>query len=264
VSGTRVLLSARDLSVQLRDKPVLHNVSLEVRVGLWTAIVGPNGAGKSTLLRAMSGLLPSDARHTGEVAALDRAQASWARNEWAQHCSWFSSAETASLDLSVQDAVSLSRLAHHGWLGSPGAADRAAVAQALARCEVEHLATRRLGELSSGERQRALLARALAVEARCVLMDEPLAHLDAPHQAQWIATARMLATQGHAVVSVLHELQVALQADWLVLMDAGRVIAQGATHDPDLHAQLVALFDGRISVHRIDTADGPQWAVLSG
>jgi iron complex transport system ATP-binding protein len=103
-----------------------------------------------------------------------------------------------------------------------------------------------------------LLARALAVEAEVLLMDEPLANLDPPHQADWMQTARALVAEGRTVVSVLHELPMALAADDMVVMNHGRVVHHGGCDDPATHTALEQVFDHRIRVHRV--AD--QWIAL--
>ena len=117
---------------------------------------------------------------------------------------------------------------------------------------------RPLGELSGGERQRVLLARALAVQAKVLLMDEPLANLDPPHQSDWLATVRGLAAVGTTVVSVLHEIGFALHADHVVVLRQGRVLHAGAPHDIATHEALQAVFDHRIAIRPLD--DG--WAVV--
>ncbi|MBP7567205.1 MAG: ATP-binding cassette domain-containing protein, partial [Burkholderiaceae bacterium] len=108
-----------------------------------------------------------------------------------------------------------------------------------------------LDALSAGERQRVLLARALAVEAEVLLMDEPLQALDVPHQADWIAIVRELAGRGRTVVSVLHELSVALAADELVLVEGGRLAWHGDAAAAATHRALAAVFDQRVEVHAV-------------
>ncbi|MGQ2979175.1 MAG: ABC transporter ATP-binding protein, partial [Polaromonas sp.] len=105
---------------------------------------------------------------------------------------------------------------------------------------------------------RVLLARALAVQAQVLLMDEPLANLDPPHQADWLLMARALVAEGKTVVSVLHEISFALQADELVVMADGRVTHQGACADPVTHRALEAVFGNRIAVHSV----AGQWLAL--
>ena len=234
--------------------PVLQDIHLPVLAGCWTSIVGPNGAGKSTLLRALAGLMP----HTGTVHLLGRELADWPRRDKARALSWLGQNEAAADDLTVYDVAMLGRLPHQPWLAPPSAADHAAVEQALRATHAWDWRQRTLGGLSGGERQRVLLARALAVEADLLLMDEPLANLDPPHQADWMATTRALVAAGKTVVSVLHELSMALASDQLVIMADGDVLHDGPCDDPTTHAALEMVFDRRVHVHRV--AD--QWLAL--
>ena len=235
-------------------RTVLHDIDLHLPAGRWTSIVGPNGAGKSTLLRALAGLLP----HGGEAQLFGRPISAWTARERARALAWLGQGEVAAHDLTVYDVAMLGRLPHRGWLAPPGPADRAAVEQALRATQAWDWRARLLGHLSGGERQRVLLARALAVQAQVLLMDEPLANLDPPHQADWLALVRGLVAQGRTVVSVLHEMTFALQADDLVLLAAGRVVHHGACADPATHAALERVFDQRLHVRTIDG----RWVVL--
>jgi iron complex transport system ATP-binding protein len=151
----------------------------------------------------------------------------------------------------VRETVELGRIARLGLLGTPGPDDRAAVDHAMALTECTPWARRRLHELSGGERQRVLLARVLATEAPLLLLDEPTTHLDAPHQ---VALARLFRRLSHdtrpprAVLSVLHDLPVALQADRVIVLAGGRVHADGSPRDPAVQASLVAVFGGAIRI----------------
>lgn len=245
-------LEARGLGAALgsgRDqRAVVHGVDLRLPAGRWTSIVGPNGAGKSTLLRALAGLLP----HDGEAWLQGRPLPAWPARERARALSWLGQGETAADDLTVYDVAMLGRLPHRGCLAPPSASDHAAVEQALRATQAWDWRGRLLGRLSGGERQRVLLARALAVQAGVLLMDEPLANLDPPHQADWLLQVRQLVAGGRTVVSVLHEMTIALQADDLVVMAAGRIVHHGACADPATHAALAKVFDGRLRVHALD------------
>ncbi len=257
VFGTKNALETRGVRASLGGNEVLHGIDLTLPVGRWTSIVGPNGAGKSTLLKVLAGLLP----HAGEVRLFDQALALWPRRERARRLSWLGqggAAEGAADDLTVYDVAMLGRLPHQRWLAAPNEADRAAVERALRATQAWSWRARPLGQLSGGERQRVLLARALAVQADLLLMDEPLANLDPPHQADWIATARALVREGRTVVSVLHELNAALAADALVVMREGRVLHHGPCGDAATHAALRQVFDERVAVHRIQG----QWIAL--
>jgi len=243
-------LEARGLHARLGTTPVLHGIDLSLAAGCWTSIVGPNGAGKSTLLRTLAGLLP----HEGEVRLFGRPLAQVPRRERARRLSWLGQggvAEGSADDLLVYDVAMLGRLPHQRWLAAPGPADRAAVESALRSTQAWDWRDRPLGQLSGGQRQRVLLARALAVEAELLLMDEPLSDLDPPHQSDWIRSARSLAAGGRTVVSVLHEINAALAADAVVVMDEGRVLHHGASADPATHRALEAVFDQRVAVHRV-------------
>jgi iron complex transport system ATP-binding protein len=250
-------LEARDVSVLLGATKVLHHIDLHIPAGRWTSIVGPNGAGKSTLLKVLAGLLA----HTGEVRLFGNLLNSLPGRVRAQRLSWLGqggAGEGSADDLMVYDVAMLGRLPHQRWLAAPNDADRAAVERALRSTQAWAWRDRPLGQLSGGERQRVLLARALAVEADVLLMDEPLANLDPPHQADWMATTRALVAAGKTVVSVLHELSMALASDHLVIMAEGRVLHDGPCGDPTTHAALEMVFDQRVHIHRV--AD--QWIAL--
>ena len=247
-------LQARIAAARIGERRILQGIELAVPAGRWMAIVGPNGAGKSTLLRCLAGLLPCE----GQVALLGRPLADWPARERARTLAWMGQQEAGGEDLRVWDVVMLGRLPHRAWLAAPTEADRAAVDAALRATQSHALRARRLAELSGGERQRVLLARLLAVQARVLLMDEPLAHLDPPHQADWLATVRALVAAGATVVSVLHELNMALQADDIVVVRAGRIAHHGAAADAATHQALQAAFDGRIAIRQV----GDDWVAL--
>ena len=240
------VLRAQDLSVALGGTTVLHGVSVELQPG-WTAIVGPNGAGKSTLLRALAGLLP---RQGGQVWLQGRPLNAWRARERARQIAWLAQQGDAHGDLTVRELVQLGRLPHLGLFGTPGPEDERQVDAAMQATECAAWHQRRLQQLSGGERQRCLLARALAVQAPVLLLDEPTTHLDPPHQVAVVRLLQRLARQG-TVASVLHDLPLALQADRVVLMRRGRVVANGAHDDPALHAALCEVFDQAIHIQRI-------------
>ena len=245
-------LTVQALNVQLGEREVLRQLSVQIPKGRWTAIVGPNGAGKSTLLRAMAGMRASNQQQSGDVFLQGRKLADWNGRERAKALAWLGQNQPVSADMAVYDVVMLGRLPHQGWLAPASSADRQAVEQALKRTHAWDWRQRSIGQLSGGERQRVLLARALAVQAQTLLMDEPLANLDPPHQTDWMLTARSLVQQGMTVVSVLHELSFALLADEIIVMQAGQVTHQGSCSDPASHAALEAVFEHRIQVRELD------------
>ena len=241
-------LRAEDLQVALGPAPVLHGVTLDLQPG-WTAVVGPNGAGKSTLLRALAGLLSPRA---GGAWLEGRPLQAWSARERAQRIAWLAQQGQAQGDLTVRELVELGRLPQLGLFGAPGPADRRAVDQAMQATECSAWADRSLQQLSGGERQRCLLARALAVQAPVLLLDEPTTHLDPPHQVALVRRMREQARRG-IVLSVLHDLPLALQADRVVVMRAGRIAAAGAHDDPRLHAALAEVFEHAVRIERLGT-----------
>jgi len=249
-----IALDARRVCAKLGNDEVLHGISLALPRARWTSIVGPNGAGKSTLLKALAGLLA----HSGQVALLGQPMARMRGRDRARQLSWLGQNESSADDLTAYDVAMLGRLPHQPWLAPPSAGDHAAVERALRATQAWEWRGRPLGQLSGGERQRVLLARALAVEAEVLLMDEPLANLDPPHQTDWLLMVRQLVTSGKTVVSVLHEISFALQADALVVMNHGRVTHQGDCADAATHRALEDVFDHRIAVHHL----AGQWLAL--
>lgn len=237
------------VSVALGSTQALRDVSLAPGPG-WTAIVGPNGAGKSTLLRVLAGLQPVDA---GTVRFDGRALAAMHPRERAARIAWLAQQGEAGGELTVREVVHLGRLARLGLFMAPDAADEARVDAAMEAAECSAWQLRRLHELSGGERQRVLLARALAVDAPWLLLDEPTTHLDPPHQVALVRLVRRQAMAGATVVSVLHDLSLALLADTLVVMQQGEIRAQGSRDDPRLHAVLIDVFDGAIRIERLGT-----------
>lgn len=247
-SGLPPALSLQARAVRLQRCPVIGPVRLDIAAGRWTALVGPNGAGKSTLLRALAGLLAVD----GEVRLQGRPLSAWTAAERARGLAWLGQDEPVAEGLSAQALVMLGRLPHRPWLAAPSAADRAAVERAMRATQSWPLRQRSVETLSGGERQRVLLARALAVEAPVLLMDEPLTHLDPPHQADWLGTVRALCASGVTVLSVLHELNLAMRADDLVVVGRGSVVHQGPARDPAAREALSAVFDQRLRFVEID------------
>ena len=254
MKAPHMALRVRDLHVSLAGHDVLHGVDLSFVAGRWTSIVGPNGAGKSTLLKAMAGLLPA----TGRIFLFDQELLAMNRQQRAQQLSWLGQNESASDDLRVWDVVMLGRMPHQNWLAAPSAHDNAVVETALQATQAWDWRERSLGQLSGGERQRVLLARAMAVQAQVMLMDEPLANLDPPHQVDWLEQVRCLTSQHTTVISVLHEVGMALHADDLVVMQAGRVVHQGACSDAQTHRAVEAVFGQRIAIHGLDG----QWVAV--
>ena len=243
-----VAIAAKGLRASLGGVEVLHGVDVSIPAAQWTSIVGPNGAGKTTLLKALAQLTPS----RGTIELQGRDARSLPMRERARSIAWLGQNEGGAEDLLARDVVMLGRLPHQEWLGPATAQDHAAAEAAMRQTQCWDWRARPLGQLSGGERQRVLLARALAVQAPILVMDEPLANLDPPHQADWLRIVRAHVQGGGTAISVLHEITMALHADEMVVMDAGRVVHHGACADAATHRALEDVFSGRLRIREIE------------
>lgn len=217
-------LSAHDLRVCLGGRMILDDLSLALEPGRVTCVVGPNGAGKSTLLACLTGLRRPD----GGEARIDAAPVLGLRDR-ARRIGFMAQTPEIAWAIEAQVLVGLGRTPHAAGFGGPNAADRAAIARAIALTEVGHLARRTVDTLSGGERARVLIARALAGEPEWLLADEPLAGLDPGHQIDACDLFRRLAhEEARGVVLTLHDLPMAFRvADRVLVLADGRLIADG-------------------------------------
>jgi iron complex transport system ATP-binding protein len=220
------MLKIERLTVAYDSRVVLQDVSFGVDSGEVVALVGPNGAGKSTLIRAASGVVPL---RQGEVHINGSRLSSLSTMERARYLAVVPQARSLPPAFSVYETVLLGRTPHLGWLGRSGPQDRERVRYALEQTEMLALADRPVGELSGGEQQRVLLARALAQDTPVLLLDEPTTHLDLQHRESLIRLIRDLAVhRGLAILMVLHDLNLAaLYSDRVALLVEGRLRAIG-------------------------------------
>ena len=213
------------LSVARAGRRVVEDVSFTAAGGALIGIVGPNGAGKSSLVQAMLGLVPSQ----GGVLLDGKPLGGQSRADIAKTLAYLPQGQSLYWPLSVERLVALGRLPHLAPLSRIADADRAAVRRAMAIADVTTLATRTATELSGGERARVLLARALAVEAPALIVDEPLAALDPAHQIEVMEILAAEAARGVLVIAVLHDLGLAARyCDRLLVLDQGRLVADGS------------------------------------
>ena len=211
-------------------------------------IVGPNGSGKSTLLKLAAGLL---APGEGRVELAGRSVAHFRRADLARRLGYLPQECPALFDYAVEQVVALGRHAHGGTLDLATAADRDAVARALADVGLEALRRRPLSQLSGGERRRAWLAAALAQEPEILLLDEPTQALDLHQAAAVMEILARRAANGLRVVAVLHDLNLAgLFCDRLVLVQAGEIAADGPPADILTENRLLAAYGDKIEVLR--------------
>lgn len=220
-------LSVESLQVAWRGQTCVQDLSFQVQSGELLALIGPNGAGKSTVLRALAQLLP----HQGRVLLDGEDLALLAPHQRARRLAYLAQGDQVAWPLQVRDFVALGRLPHQGrWrLASASKTDQNAVDAALSAMHLTDMAERHLHALSGGERARARLARAMAVQAPLLLADEPVAALDPYHQLSVMELLRAQCNAGHAVVVVLHDLTLASRfCDRVLLLQGGRAVACGA------------------------------------
>ena len=229
----------------------LSDVSVSFEPGKVTGIVGPNGAGKTTLLRVGLGLLPHEG---GSVRIQDRALKDWSREALARTIAYLPQGGDAHWPLVARDLVMLGRLPYHGVFGGVSAADERIAGDALARADASAFASRRMDELSAGERARVLFARALATEAQILFADEPAAWLDPAHQLKLMGLLREEAARGTAIAVTLHDLSLAARhCDEILVLHEGRVAARGAP-DHALSDEILAHVFG-INAVRVPSPD---------
>ncbi len=232
-------LEVHGLTVSYHEKPVLHNVSFAVPGGRLVAVVGPNGAGKSTLLKGILGLVARDA---GEVRVLGQPLAG---NRLA--VAYVPQTESVDWDFPVTagEVVMMGRYGHLGHFGRPSATDRALVRQCLETVSMQEFAHRHIRQLSGGQQQRIFLARALAQQAQILLLDEPLAGVDARTEHAIFELMTRFAAEGKTLIVVHHDLEVLERFDSVLLLNQS-VIAFGPIAETATRENLRRTYGGQM------------------
>ena len=224
------MLEVKSLCVNYGARLALQDINLTLTPGTVVGLIGPNGAGKTTLIRAMSGVLPSQ---SGQIwvngQALGRLSA-------AQRARWVGvvpQARNLPPAFTGWETVALGRTPYLNWLGKLSASDEMAIQNAMKRTSTLELAERMVGEMSGGEQQRLLIARALAQAAPILLLDEPTSHLDLQYQFGLLDLVRELAKKdGLSILLALHDLNlVARYTDQVILLVGGQIQAAGAPQE---------------------------------
>ena len=233
-------LEARGLSFGYDGVPVGEGIDLDLAGGEIVCLLGPNGGGKTTLFRTLLGVLPPIA---GEVRVAGQPLTRWSRRERAQLLGWVPQAHAGLFAFTVEDVVLMGRTARRGRFAAPSQRDRAASLSALERLGIGRLAGRVYTQISGGERQLTLIARALAQEAGVLILDEPTASLDFGNQLRVLSEVRRLRDAGIGILMSTHQPEHALEiADRISLLEAGRIVAQGPPRETATPERLARLY----------------------
>jgi iron complex transport system ATP-binding protein len=231
---------------------VLTDISLKLKQGEFVSIIGPNGTGKSTLIKVAMRLLTPQ---KGEVKAFGRTLKQWPVREFARYFAMVPQNASLPLTFTVWETVLLGRTPYLNFLGAASHEDKKIVRKALEWVDISHLADRTAGEISGGERQRVILARALAQQPRCLLLDEPTASLDIHHQVTLLSFIKQLAVEKKVtVLAVFHDLNFAATfSDILILLNDGKIVLKGSPREVMGDKQILEVYKHSISItHRTD------------
>lgn len=257
MSKPSVGITASDLQFGYRvQKLVLDGVSIAAPAGALTCILGPNGSGKTTLLRCLMGQFRPQA---GKVLIGDKNIRKLSARQTARLLAYVPQTPTCAFEFSARQIVLMGRTAHSGMLGLAGRQDAAVADLAMKMTDTLAFAGRTLSELSGGEAQRVMVARALAQQPAVMLLDEPSSHLDIKSQLVIHEMMRRLAHEwGMAVVCVSHDVELAGRfADHLVLMKAGKVLADGTPQDVLRQDLLAEAYDVQVELLTPPGASSP-------
>ncbi|WOT05892.1 ABC transporter ATP-binding protein [Shewanella youngdeokensis] len=249
------LLQCSGLTFSRVNRLLLDRISLEINPGEVVALLGPNGAGKSTLMRLLLGLEDASA---GEVLVDGKPLQDYNRRDLATRVAYVPQSHVSPFPYSVRQVVALGRLCSTGLLGAMRPKDHLVIDEQLQRLQIFHLAERPYTEISGGERQLVLLARALAQEATLLLLDEPASALDFGHQARLLMKLKQLSEEGLAVVMTTHHPHHArMIADRALLLRDGQLLDQGKPQEVLNRSTMRALYG--ISELELDTFAAAGW-----
>lgn len=250
-------MKVEEMSFGIRDKRLIESISLEIREGEFVGLIGPNGSGKSTLLKNMYRVLKPD---RGSVYLNGQDLFRMTQKETARHMAVVSQEANIAFDFAVKDIVMMGRAPHKRILETDSARDHEIAELALARVGMRHAAFSSFSTLSGGEKQRVLIARALAQEAGFLILDEPTNHLDIRYQLQMMDLVKALKLTSFAA---LHDLNIAAcYCDRIYVLEEGRIVASGSPDEvlqPDL---LRRVFGVRTQISRHSSTGRPSITYL--
>ncbi|MDR2901198.1 MAG: ABC transporter ATP-binding protein [Treponema sp.] len=252
--NTKPILTVDHLDAGIGKKTILQNINLEIRPGELLAIVGPNGSGKTTLIKTIASFLP---RISGNIFLHGKEISSLKKTEKAKQLAVIFQSQGLPWPFSVKDFILQGRFPHHGWFGVPQKSDERIAEKAIRDAGLESLQDRLVSELSGGEYQRVLIARALAQEAQLFLFDEPVSYLDVKYQLAVMDLIRHSVDGGIAAMISLHDVNIAaLYADRIALIANGSIVALGTPQEVFTKELLAQTFDFSVPVgtHPLDAS----------
>lgn len=218
-------LSVRHLSFAYKNHPVLEDIDFAMEDHGLLCVLGPNGVGKTTLFKCMLGLYRN---FSGEIVINDRSVSAYSTKELAQVIAYIPQAHAPSFNFTVSDIVLMGTTSHFSTIGTPGKRQFALAQAAMERVNIAHLRDRSYLRISGGERQLVLIARALAQQAKILVMDEPTSNLDYGNQVRMLQTVKELADQDYIVIQSTHNPdQAFIYADQVISLWDHRVLGQG-------------------------------------
>lgn len=220
-------LRIEGINFRYNSRLILKNVSLEVGEGEIMALIGPNGSGKTTLLRCIMGMVTPE---RGNVLITGRQISKIKKKDLARCIAYVSQNESTNFPVTVFDAILMGRKPYLSW--NPGNRDFKIVCEVLQTLSLEELALRDLNELSGGEKQKVLIARAIVQEPEIILLDEPTSNLDLKHQLEVLETIKGLARERKiSVIMAMHDLNLAPRySDKIAMLKSGEVFSVGTPH----------------------------------
>lgn len=242
-------LSVQNLSFSYGSREILHNVSFEVPERTLVSVLGPNGVGKSTLFRCVLGLNP---HYTGTITVNEKDMSALSIKERAREISYIPQSHAPVYDYEVLDVVMMATGNELRMLSNPGCAQKQRAYEALERIGIEHLAHRTYTQISGGEQQLVLIARALAQNAQTIIMDEPTSALDYGNTVRVLSCVRQLAHEGLTIVQSTHNPdQAFLYADKTLVLRDGCIEAYGNPHDVITSELISALYKVDVEVNSL-------------
>jgi iron complex transport system ATP-binding protein len=257
------MVSVENMIAGYEGRPVLRDVNFAVAPGEFWGLIGPNGCGKTTLLRALTGILPA---MQGTVSVRGQNVRQMGRRKLARVMACLLQDLSLDLAFTVGEVVLMGRSPHLPRIGGETDHDLEVARQAMALCDVSHLADRPITEISGGERQRALIAMCLAQQPEVLLLDEPTNHLDIGHQLAVLdLIARLNGQTGTTVIAVFHDLNLAAEyCQRLLVLDGGRVAARGAPAEVLTAAMISAVYRTEVLVSQNPLTGRPHIVLAAG